>query len=78
MADDKTPFSMTLTLDQYDFGALITAITTTLEDSRAKIAALQGKSDTASVESILNCESLNAALAKLYTKLWDTFRGMLQ
>ena len=62
---------MTLDLSVDEVAVLIGAINQTLEDSRQRIADLQGKTDTASVESLQNYEQMNTALVALQNKIWN-------
>ena len=62
---------MTLDLSMDEIAVLIGAINQTLEDSRQRIADLQGKTDTASVESLQNYEQMNTALVALQNKIWN-------
>lgn len=62
---------MTLDLSMDEVAVLIGAINQTLEDSRQRIADLQEKTDTASVESLQNYEQMNTALVALQNKIWN-------
>lgn len=63
---------MKLDLNTDEIAVLIGAINQTLEDSRQRIADLQGKTDTASVESVQNYEQMNTMLTALYNKIWNS------
>ena len=62
---------MTLDLSMDEVAVLIGAINQTLEDSRQRIADLQEKTDTASVETLQNYEQMNTALVALQNKIWN-------
>ena len=62
---------MTLDLSMDEVAVLIGSINQTLEDSRQRIADLQEKTDTASVESLQNYEQMNTALVALQNKIWN-------
>ena len=62
---------MTLDLSVDEVAVLIGAINQTLEDSRQRIADLQEKTDTASVETLQNYEQMNTALVALQNKIWN-------
>ena len=63
---------MKLDLNTDEIAVLIGAINQTLEDIRQRIADLQGKTDTASVESVQNYEQMNTMLTALYNKIWNS------
>ena len=63
---------MKLDLNTDEIAVLIGAINQTLENSRQRIADLQGKTDTASVESVQNYEQMNTMLTALYNKIWNS------
>jgi len=63
---------ITLTLDVNEIGLLNIAINQTVEDLRTKMIALQGKTDTASVETLQIYQRETDGLVALNNKIWNS------